>query len=95
MKRLASIALRHGPCPATGCLTDLLHLDGEDITGLPAVDRKTRLEAFMVGAAEMLRYNDHQIGQGPTFYQLACQHGLEGIVSKPSMVRTSLINAPG
>jgi bifunctional non-homologous end joining protein LigD len=74
---------------------DLLHLDGEDITGLPAVDRKTRLEAFLVGAAEMLRNNDHQIGQGPTFYQLACQHGLEGIVSKPSMVRTSLINAPG
>jgi bifunctional non-homologous end joining protein LigD len=61
---------------------DLLHLDGEDITGLPSVDRKTRLEAFLVGAAEMLRHNDHQIGQGPTFYLLACQHGLEGIVSK-------------
>jgi bifunctional non-homologous end joining protein LigD len=29
-----------------------------------------------------LRYNDHQIGQGPAFYRLACEHGVEGIVSK-------------
>ena len=29
-----------------------------------------------------LRYNDHQIGQGPAFHRLACEHGLEGIVSK-------------
>jgi bifunctional non-homologous end joining protein LigD len=53
---------------------DLLHLGGEDITGLPSIYRKTRLEAFLVGAPEMLRYNDHQIGQGPTFYELAFQH---------------------
>jgi len=30
----------------------------------------------------MLRYNDHQIGEGPAFHRLACEHGLEGIVSK-------------
>jgi bifunctional non-homologous end joining protein LigD len=29
-----------------------------------------------------LRYNDHQIGRGPAFHRLACEHGLEGIVSK-------------
>jgi DNA ligase D-like protein (predicted ligase) len=63
-------------------LFDLLFLDGEDIRALPLVDRKTRLEAFLVGAPESLRYNDHQIGQGPTFHRLACEHGLEGIVSK-------------
>ena len=61
---------------------DLLYLDGEDLTGLPLVDRKTRLEAFLIGAPECIRYNDHQIGQGPAFHRLACQHGLEGIVSK-------------
>jgi ATP-dependent DNA ligase len=49
---------------------------------LPLLDRKTRLEAFLVGASESLRYNDHQIGQGPAFHRLACEHGLEGIVSK-------------
>src|SRR5438270_4123548 len=63
-------------------LFDLLFLDGEDLMALPLVDRKIRLEAFLVGAPESLRYNDHQIGQGPAFHRLACQHGLEGIVSK-------------
>src|SRR5947208_5640290 len=63
-------------------LFDLLFLDGEDIRDLPLVDRKTRLEAFLVGAPESLRYNDHQIGQGPAFHRLACENGLEGIVSK-------------
>jgi bifunctional non-homologous end joining protein LigD len=46
------------------------------------VDRKTRLEAFLVGAPDAIRYSDHQIGHGPEFYRIACQHGLEGIVSK-------------
>jgi ATP-dependent DNA ligase len=61
---------------------DLLFLDGEDIRGLPLVDRKARLEAFLVGAPEWLRYNDHQIGQASAFHRLACERGLEGIVSK-------------
>jgi bifunctional non-homologous end joining protein LigD len=63
-------------------LFDLLFLDGKNLMALPLVDRKMRLEAFLVGAPESLRYNDHQIGQGPAFHRLACQHGLEGIVSK-------------
>jgi ATP-dependent DNA ligase len=46
------------------------------------VDRKTRLEAFLVGAPYAIRYSDHQIGDGPAFYRVACQHRLEGIVSK-------------
>jgi bifunctional non-homologous end joining protein LigD len=61
---------------------DLLFLDGENLMALPLVDRKARLEAFVVGAPEMLRYNDHQIGHGPALHRLACEHGLEGIVSK-------------
>lgn len=63
-------------------LFDLLFLDGEDIRDLPLVDRKVRLETLLVGAPKSLRYNDHQIGQGPAFHRLACEHGLEGIVSK-------------
>jgi hypothetical protein len=38
--------------------------------------------AFLVGAPKSLRYNDHQIGQGPALHCLACERGLEGIVSK-------------
>jgi bifunctional non-homologous end joining protein LigD len=63
-------------------LFDLLFLNGEDLKGPPLADRKARLETLLSNAPESLRYNDHQIGQGPAFHRLACQHGLEGIVSK-------------
>jgi hypothetical protein len=36
---------------------DLPFLDGADITGLPLVDRKARLDPFLIAAAEMLRYS--------------------------------------
>src|SRR5260221_10867256 len=63
-------------------LFDLLFLNGEDLMALPVVDRKARLAALLKGAPESLQYNDHQIGHGPAFHRLACEHGLEGIVSK-------------
>jgi DNA ligase D-like protein (predicted ligase) len=75
-------ALEHGDAALVYFVFDMLFLDGKDLTALPLVDRKKRLEAFLIGAPEMLRYNDHQIGQGPAFHRLACEHGLEGIVSK-------------
>jgi DNA ligase D-like protein (predicted ligase) len=75
-------ALEHGDAALVYFVFDLLHLDGEDLTGLPLVDRNTRLEAFLVGALDSIRYSDHQIGHGPAFYWAACQHRLEGIVSK-------------
>ncbi len=75
-------ALEHGDASLVYFVFDLLFLDGENLTGLPLVDRKTRLDAFLVGAPDAIRYSDHQIGHGPEFYRIACQHGLEGIVSK-------------
>src|SRR5947209_1372476 len=63
-------------------LFDLLHLDGENLTALPLVDGKTRLASLLHSAPESLRYNDHQIGHGPAFHRLACEQGVEGIVSK-------------
>jgi bifunctional non-homologous end joining protein LigD len=63
-------------------LFDLLFLDGETLIALPLVDRKARLASLLSSAPEVLQYNDHQIGQGPAFHRLACEHGLEGIVSK-------------
>jgi DNA ligase D-like protein (predicted ligase) len=63
-------------------LFDLLFLDGEDISELPLIDRKARLEALVRGARESLQHNDHQIGHRPAFHRLACERGLEGIVSK-------------
>ena len=49
---------------------------------MPLIDRKARLETLLAGAPALLRYNDHQIGHGPAFYRVACEHKLEGIVSK-------------
>src|SRR2546423_8247688 len=63
-------------------LFDLLLLDGENLMALPVVDRKARLAALVKGAPASLQFNDHQIGHGPAFHRLACQHGLEGVVSK-------------
>jgi bifunctional non-homologous end joining protein LigD len=63
-------------------LFDLLHLDGENLMALPLVDRKTRLASLLNAAPDCLRYNDHQIDHGPAFHRLACEHGVEGIVSK-------------
>src|ERR1700745_830811 len=40
-------------------LFDLLHLDGENLTALPLVDRKTRLATLLRGAPDLLRYSDH------------------------------------
>ena len=63
-------------------LFDLLFLDGENQMALPLVDRKARLASLLKDAPDSLRYNDHQIGRGPAFHRLACEHGVEGIVSK-------------
>jgi len=63
-------------------LFDLLFLDGKDLTALPLVERKTRLASLVRNAPESLRYNDHQISHGPEFHRVACEHGVEGIVSK-------------
>src|SRR5882724_9174180 len=56
-------------------LFDLLFLNGENLTALPVVERKARLAALLRGGPESLQYNDHQIGQGPAFHRLACEHG--------------------
>jgi bifunctional non-homologous end joining protein LigD len=68
--------------PLAFFLFDLLFLDGKNLSILPLIDRKARLETLLAGAPDLLRYNDHQIGHGPAFHRVACEHQLEGIVSK-------------
>jgi bifunctional non-homologous end joining protein LigD len=53
-------------------LFDRLDLNGENLTALPLVERKTRLASLLNGAPDSLRYNDHQMGNGPAFHRLAC-----------------------
>ena len=60
---------------------DLLALDGENIAKLPLEERKARLQAI-IPAQGAIRYSDHVIGSGAAFFALACEKGLEGIISK-------------
>jgi DNA ligase D-like protein (predicted ligase) len=75
-------SMEQGDASLVFFLFDLLFLNGEDLTSLPLVERKARLEKLLVGAPSSIRFNDHQIGHGPAFHKVACEHRLEGIVSK-------------
>ena len=64
---------------------DLLHLDGWDLRPTPLVERKEalrRLLAISAAEASAVRFSDHVEGEAGPFFRQACQHKLEGIVSK-------------
>jgi bifunctional non-homologous end joining protein LigD len=61
---------------------DLPYLDGYDLRQVPLVERKRLLEALLQDAPETLRYSSHVQGSGEAFLKGACDHELEGIVSK-------------
>jgi bifunctional non-homologous end joining protein LigD len=63
---------------------DLLALEGKDLTGLPLEERKAQLARLVQrrGKPGVIRYSDHVVGSGREFFALACQRGLEGIISK-------------
>jgi bifunctional non-homologous end joining protein LigD len=64
---------------------DLLHLDGQDLTRAPLHARKDLLAALLRAAPQQagaIRYSDHVVGQGETFFSQACSLGLEGIIAK-------------
>src|SRR5271163_2312771 len=45
-------------------LFDLLHLDGENFTTQPVIERKDRLAGLLSSTGSPLQYSDHQIGLG-------------------------------
>lgn len=65
------------------CAFDLLYLD-RDLCPEPLRARKELLSRLLDGGSWNLRYVDHVVGDGPALFELACQHHLEGIVSKRS-----------
>jgi bifunctional non-homologous end joining protein LigD len=84
-------------------LFDLLELNGEDLTGLPNIERKERLEALLAHAQPPVRVADHVIGAGEKLFKAMCAAGQEGIISKkidvgyvgkrmPSWVKVKCIN---
>jgi bifunctional non-homologous end joining protein LigD len=62
---------------------DLIHVDGDDLTALPLVERKRRLaRALGSDPAPPFRYLDHVVGNGGQVFANACAMKIEGIVSK-------------
>jgi bifunctional non-homologous end joining protein LigD len=60
---------------------DLPYVDGYDLRDATLVERK-RLLAKIVAGSAILRYSDHVVGNGASFFAQACTLGVEGIVSK-------------
>ena len=67
--------------PATFLVFDLLWLDGNDLTGLPYLDRR-RLLVDLVEEADAWRVPAHHLGDGQALYDTAVAGGLEGLVAK-------------
>jgi bifunctional non-homologous end joining protein LigD len=63
---------------------DLLHVDGYDLRDCALLDRKRLLKALLdrVPAKSGVHFSDHIAGDGPGFLRSACEHRLEGVVSK-------------
>ena len=57
------------------CAFDVLMLDGEDVRGLPLLERKRRLLDVMPRVESRLRYVDHVHETGVRFFELACERG--------------------
>jgi bifunctional non-homologous end joining protein LigD len=62
---------------------DLLYLDGEDISRVPLIERKEKLDGLL-GTSQRgaLRYSQHIDGRGNEMFEQSCKKGLEGIISK-------------
>jgi bifunctional non-homologous end joining protein LigD len=60
---------------------DLLYLDGQDLRGLPLIQRKELLREILK-PADLVRFSDHFIGNGPELLAGAKAQGLEGIIAK-------------
>jgi bifunctional non-homologous end joining protein LigD len=67
--------------PVTFIAFDLLHLDGQDLTGLPLVERKRILDELqLVGPAWTV--NGWYPGDGDALFQVCAELAHEGVVAK-------------
>ena len=62
---------------------DLLYLEGKDLRSLPLIERKEKLKQFLPESDD-LKYVDYIKEEGKSFFALAQENGLEGIIAKRS-----------
>jgi bifunctional non-homologous end joining protein LigD len=77
-------AMKGGDASFIFNIFDLIYLDGFNLTRTPLQERKAALAELFESVSERspLRYSDHIVGSGPEFFKQACEHGIEGVVSK-------------
>jgi bifunctional non-homologous end joining protein LigD len=60
---------------------DLLELNGEDTTVLPLIERKELLQKI-IPENPVIKYSDHILKNGKSFFQVSEEQNLEGIMAK-------------
>lgn len=61
---------------------DLLYLNGRDLRELPLLERKALLKELLQDAPSNLIMSEHITENGEAFYEVSCEHKLEGVISK-------------
>ncbi|MHA6690651.1 DNA ligase D [Devosia sp. A449] len=63
---------------------DLLELDGKDLTTLPLVERKAKLEKLLgtIEASSLVQFSAHVTGNGQKVFDAIARAGHEGIIAK-------------
>jgi bifunctional non-homologous end joining protein LigD len=61
---------------------DLLELNGKDTTSLPLIDRKELLKKIIPPDNPIIKYSDHILEKGKSFFQVSKEKDLEGIMAK-------------
>jgi DNA ligase D-like protein (predicted ligase) len=67
--------------PVVLCVFDLLEVDGEDVTGRPLLERRTRL-AEAIRPSTALQLSEAWHGESRRRFADACQSGWEGLIAK-------------
>jgi bifunctional non-homologous end joining protein LigD len=67
--------------PVTFVAFDLLHLDGQDVTALPLLERKRLLDELQLEGPAWATNGWHQ-GDGDTLFTVCSELALEGVVAK-------------
>jgi bifunctional non-homologous end joining protein LigD len=60
---------------------DLLAVNGKDITALTLIERKKMLKTI-IKKNTVIKYSDHLVGKGISFFNATSKQGLEGIMAK-------------
>jgi bifunctional non-homologous end joining protein LigD len=73
---------QNSPVQLQYSIFDIVWLQGQDVTGLPLLERKALLRSLLPEDHAVLKYSDHVTGDGESFFKVALEQGLEGIMAK-------------